>query len=166
MGPATGCPSARLGLCKIPAGKCYALKAERQYKQVLPYRRKQWAAFHTLDRQYLVWSIEKQITRSTKYIRFSESGDFYSQTDVDKVSYIVNAMERHGIKVYGYTARRDLDFSRISSNMTVTGSGFMIHNNFKAVKALNKTGRICPGDCRRCDMCKTRKGVTIQALYH
>ena len=40
MGSATDCPSKKLGLCRH-CDKCYALKAERQYPQVRPFRDRQ-----------------------------------------------------------------------------------------------------------------------------
>ena len=42
MGPAKECPANALGLCELgKTGKCYAMKAERLYPQVLPYRIRQ-----------------------------------------------------------------------------------------------------------------------------
>ena len=48
-----------------------------------------------------------------------------------------------GVKVYTYTARRDLDFSNVK-HLVVNGSGFMVHNNFTVVKEFSgKKRKMC-----------------------
>lgn len=57
------------------------------------------------------------------FLRFNESGDFRNASDIAKVSKIADMLgERLGIRVYTYTARKDLDFSGATFN--IKGSGY------------------------------------------
>ena len=164
---ATDCPSKKLGLCKH-ADKCYAMKAERQYKQVLPFRREQtmqWdrGVYNIYDE---IIKMPKVIKGNIKYLRFSESGDFRSQEDINNMSLLAEWLKERNIYIYGYTARKDLDFSNVSDNMTVNGSGFMLHNEFKAVYEYSNNALQCLGDCKICNRCKYRTGKTIEVKYH
>ena len=172
MTSATDCPSKKLGLCQLGSdcAKCYALKAERQYPAVLPYRRAQERIWDLLS----AWQIADQIVQIAqrkrkhhiKHLRFSEAGDFRSQADVDKMSDVAENLKPFGIRVYGYTARRDLDFSKVSDNLTVNGSAFMVHNKFTAVKGIDSAKPVCAGNCRSCNLCKVPRGIEIQVEYH
>ena len=163
MESATDCSSKKLGLCQH-CKICYAMKAERLYPPVLPYRRRQaqqWQA-ETVD------VIAASVTRfkKAKYLRFSEAGDFKTQADVDKMSRISEKLKALKIKVYGYTARRDLDYSSVSDNMTVNGSGFTVHNQFKVVSERVPGALNCSGSCKTCGLCKTSKNRIINVVKH
>lgn len=161
MTSATDCPSRKLGLCKI-GNRCYAMKAERLYKSVLPFRRAQECQWQTWSVPELTSAVTQK--RGVHFVRFSESGDFRSQNDVDKMSMFADILKYHHIRVYGYTAREDLDFSQVSDNMVVNGSGFMIHNQFTATPI--PTGTTCPMNCRYCSLCKEPNGFSIEVKYH
>jgi hypothetical protein len=170
MGSATKCPSLNLGLCQLknPLKECYAMKAERQYPSVLPYREAQadiWLNSSAEDMARSIFSIVAKRKKPIKYIRLNESGDFYSQDCIDKASKVAELIEPLGIKVYTYTARKDLNFNRIHKNITINGSGFMASNSFNSVESY--TSRIrCGGDCRTCHICKVSRGVLIEVLKH
>ena len=167
MNSATDCPSRKLGLCNIDEGKCYALKAERIYPQVLPYRRKQESLWDHLMPSELAQGLNGIIKRKRnkiKYIRFSEAGDFKSQWDVDKMKNLARIIPE--VSFYGYTARRDLDFSGLPDNLVVNGSGFMVSNMFTATREISDQEVHCPGDCRECGLCKEARGLDIKVLYH
>jgi len=155
------CPSRRRGLCRV-CQICYARKAERQYPAVLPYRRRQ-------ARQWQAQGIER-IARELpalgriKYVRFSEAGDFSGQRDVEKLGAL--ARIRPDLVFYGYTARRDLDFRDLPANVVVNGSAFPVHNTFTAVPAYTPGAIKCQGNCRRCNLCKARRGIKIEVLNH
>ena len=167
-------------MCKH-AGICYAMKAERQYPNCESYRDRQQLYWHTksdleisTDIRTKIFQINSRRALSNsnlpkiKYLRFSEAGDFLSQGDVDKMSKIATRLDGYAV-VYGYTARTDLDFSKVSDNMIVNGSDFMLHNLFQVVydrADLDKTQAICPGDCSSCNLCKERRGLIIQVLKH
>ncbi len=168
---ATNCMSAKLGMCQLlNTNKCYALKAERQYPSVLPYRQAQTIQWDRYNVQGLADRILKTACSSRrkiriKYLRFSEAGDFRKQADVDKMSALADYLAPHGIKVYGYTARKDLDYSHLSPNMVVSGSGFMVSNQFTAVS--KPSGKhVCAGNCRVCNLCKHNGHKSIGVKLH
>lgn len=168
MGSATYCPSKALGLCKIE--KCYAMKAERFYPQSLPFKQKQ-ACFWTSNNwqvitEYIMQALNKH--KGIKFIRFNESGDFYSQSDVLKLKRIATALQviKPSIVIYGYTARRDLNFDNLPKTLTVNGSSFMISNNFSPYHDNAKIDVVCIGDCRNCDYCKFKHGLNIAVKLH
>ncbi len=167
MCSATDCPSKRLGLCDIHGSKCYARKAERLYPNVLPYRRDQEIYWQTHSSSEIAKELQGIIERKrapVRYIRLSEAGDFEEQRDVDKTKDIARRMSE--VIIYVYTARRDLRYTRLPSNLIVNGSGFMVSNQFTAVDRVRDNETICPGDCRTCDLCKTSGGVDIKVRYH
>jgi hypothetical protein len=171
MTSATDCPSAKLGLCKVVAnGKmwnCYAYRPEKFRPDCLDFRRRQTTQWdietvEAIAKQFnaIIHSLRRKT--QIKWLRFSEAGDFRSQDDIDKMSKLADLLD---VPVYGYTARDDLDYSQVSHNMTVNGSGFMVHNEFKAVPKV--TSKIhCQGDCRHCHICKLRRGVNIEVGIH
>jgi hypothetical protein len=168
---ATDCKSCSLGLCKIGKKRCYAMKAERMYKQVLPFRRAQEKQWDTLTAYEIAQAIKDIMSRKRtpiKYLRFSEAGDFRHVGDVLKLYHIARLLP--GLIVYGYTARRDL-FNRDLNppkNLVVNGSGFMVDNSFTAVYAVSSQGASaeCAGNCRTCSLCKTKGNRAIVARYH
>lgn len=168
---ATDCPSRALGLCQVP-GKCYAMKAERMYPQVLPYRRKQTEYWDQHNSEEIARDLADVIKRSTKlpikYIRISESGDFRYQEDVTKLVEIAEHLVDTGVVLYCYTARKELDFSKAPANLVVNGSAWMADNSFTAVpkKDLGKYQVTCPGNCRICSLCKTKAGLDIKVGIH
>lgn len=165
MNSAKDCPSEKLGLCEHPA-ICYAKKSERLYSAVLPYRRKQTVYWDNCTAETFVsdfLDILKRKKTSIKYLRFSESGDFKSQSDVNKLSKIAKLLTGV-VKVYTYTARKDLDFSNVSNNLVINGSGFMISNNFEVTTDKNKA--TCLMNCTICNKCKVNGHKTIYVLRH
>ena len=194
MGPATNCPSKKLGLCKH-SKKCYALKAEKMYKATLPFRQRQenfWLTNGPAYKAYwLVQALKKH--KGIKFIRFNESGDFTSQRcieDLIQMTRLVN-FKIPGVMFYGYTARQDLDFSNLPDNLTVTGSSFMLDNNFSPyfnvstheyisidrkldtseknnayMATLKPYDVICKGDCTICNYCKASRSLNIKVAMH
>lgn len=170
MGPAVTCPSKQLGLCKL-AHKCYAMKAERQYPNVLPYRYRQAKDWDSQNAIEIMLDIEKIITRAKKpikFIRFNESGDFRNQADVDKLNELAKLLDNFGLVVYGYTARSDLDFNNLSENLIINGTYFRVHNTFIPVQKFTNTpgAEKCHGKCETCDLCKARNGKDIEIEIH
>lgn len=165
MGPASNCPSKALGLCQVPAGLCYALKAERLYPQCLPFRKAQARYWKRSCPEKIARDIREALKKhkAIKYIRVNESGDFYSQKDVEKLFFIAAWVP--DVTFYIYTARRDLDFRQPRpGNLVINGSGFMVDNNF-CYEAKN-VRLTCPGDCRICNLCKRPSGNIIRIEKH
>lgn len=154
MGPAKNCPSKAKGLCKL-GDRCYALKAERLYKEVYPYRARQceyWSNHSADEITEDLWFIlmNKKVKlngklvrlyKKVKYFRYNEAGDFWGQLCVAKLSTIARRLKRDfGIIAYGYSARSDLDFSTVRFN--VKGSGHDKGNNGRTiVRKMSKADR-------------------------
>jgi len=182
MGSAENCPSKALGFCKVP-GRCYAAKAERLYKNVLPYRTRQYNYWRNTNENSIAVDFDrllKRITVPIKYLRFNESGDFYSQEDVQKLSNLSRYLkEFHNIITYGYTARQDLNFENI--HFLVKGSSHDSGNNGKTIvlkkyvikdqlstlsESEQKTWVVCPMSCKSCNICKKKNGKNIIFPLH
>jgi len=167
MGAATDCPSRRLGYCQATNKKgkniCYARKAEYDYHStVLPYRRRQEKYWKSCTaEQFVVDFLTLNALKALPYtaLRLNEAGDFWSQECVDKATHVARVLKKYGIRVYCYTSRQDLDFSRCSDYMTVSGSGFKkegIRGIFTMVysKKERPVGfGMCKGNCRICNRC-------------
>lgn len=176
MGSAERCPSRALGICEtVNSGiKCYALKAEQQYKKNVPnYRNRQEIAWKESTAEQIATLFSDAIKRrkkKTKHIRFNESGDFWSQEDINKLNYIAERMKKeHGITTYGYSARRDLDFS--SAKFSIKGSGWNPNNNgstcvVNSDQDIPKDYVKCPGSCKSCSTCCEPNKINIAFIKH
>jgi hypothetical protein len=171
MTSATDCPSRALGLCSLPS-KCYAMKAERMYKAVLPYRRRQAEYWDKHGPIKIASDLREELGRHTKspikFIRISEAGDFRAQADVTKLYIIADLLADTGVIIYGYTARKDLQFPFGPSNLVLNGSGFMLDNMFTATdpKLLKNYQVVCAGNCRICSLCKAAGKQDIKVGLH
>jgi hypothetical protein len=166
MSPARYCASRELGFCQCP-DKCYADKAERMYPSVLPYRTRQsqlWSnnmasAFVEVVR----WKNSQGGVQVTK-LRYNESGDFRSDYDVFRLDTIAYALQAEGVQTYGYSARKDLDFSTVS--FLVRGSGYANKDGeSRAVPKASGNHPVCLGDCKKCSLCLTSAPV-IECILH
>lgn len=184
MGPSKTCPSKTLGMCLV-CGCCYAGKAERIYPEVLPYRNAQrlyWlrnSAKQIADDFVALLSVGKRADK-IKWFRINEAGDFWSQDCVDKLQYLAATLyRRFKIRTYGYTARHDLDYSRLGSYIALRGSshdkaphGRTIvrpipkDNQSKTIAVDGLKYSVCPGNCRTCNLCKTRWARNIVFPKH
>jgi hypothetical protein len=123
FGTAAQCPSDSLGLCEYGKkkgtgefkGKCYALKAEVQYKKDVPAYRKRQAGYwlNTSTEQLLhdfglviAQQTGKRIKKKLTKLRFNESGDMYSRKCLDKMIALAKAYP--SIQFYTYTHRLDI----------------------------------------------------------
>jgi hypothetical protein len=177
MCSAESCPSDKLGLCQL-SKFCYAKKAERLYPSVLPYRNRQaeyW--FNCTAEKFCSDFLEAISHKQTKItaLRVSESGDFNSQADVNKLADIAEILYTNGIKVYCHTARKDLNFDNCRY-LQVIGSNFMgdisfigIKNASQAAKDLRSQGHkaaLCAGSCKKCSLCQTAKDLVVYCELH
>lgn len=174
MGPANDCPSLKLGLCQ--AGKnCYARRSEYLYKRVLParlYEQKVWQALSAMEIASQLLLASKQSRKyPMKGFRFSEAGDFYSQSDVEKMAELCSILKKQGVKCYGYTARTDLDLTSLIKVAKVNVSNDLNNwntkgaNRFLMVRELSK-GLACKSDCSICSLCFKVTNKTIQIKRH
>lgn len=197
MGSATYCPSRARGFCKL-GDACYAYRAENMYPATGPYRDRQefyWKRNTAFDigndiinalksRRGKVDGKLVPMIDKIKYFRFNESGDFWSQASVKKLDIIASMLAYYNIKTYGYTARKDLDFSNVCFN--VKGSSHNKGNNGitiarpqkviddcpipgayrEEILGANRYFTICPGLCADCDFCKENNGMNIVFPLH
>lgn len=179
MGTSTECPSRSRGLC-VPVNKgikCYAYKAEQQYKEhCLGYRRKQEEYWKNTSKEQIVKDIAKKIKnrrKVTDYIRLNEAGDFWSQEDVDKADYIAEQLKRMcKVQVYAHSARSDLNFSD-NKALLVKGSGHTAGNNGQSMvldkyEAIPKGYFECPGQACGvlCNLCMSNGKHKIAFRRH
>jgi hypothetical protein len=163
------CPSNKLGLCAL-SKVCYAKQAElRFHKRTAQYRKRQAQEWQQLSakeitKQIVLNAIKKYC--AIKYLRVSECGDFRNQKDVYKLSEIADRLKKYNIKAYTYTKRKDLNFDKVSTNLVVNGSGFMLHNNFTAVDEYSLDSVRCAENCRHCNLCKERGYLIIENKFH
>lgn len=173
MGPAESCPSAKMGLCKVP-GKCYAKKAEKMYPATLPYRKRQEEYWANSTADKICADFDDVLSRKKKkplLLRFNESGDFYTQDDIGKLDKVSNYLwENHGITTYGYTARRDLDFTNKSFLVKISGSDTGGNNGSTMVVLKGESVPdgfiLCPGDCRVCTVCAKNTKEDVAFYIH
>lgn len=87
--------------CKSCASSCYAWKAEKIYPMVLPCRERNYEASRSPHFVPMVVELVKSMSRSLRYFRIHESGDFYSAEYARKWEEIASALPE--IQFYGYT---------------------------------------------------------------
>ena len=173
MGTAAKCPSKELGLCSV-AGCCYAGKAETHYAKHVPaYRERQATYWLANDATTIIEDMGRMLGRKRKLptlFRFNEAGDFYSQECVTKLSLIASFLkEEFGIMTYGYTARRDFDFSKAS--FLVKGSDNDAGNNGRTTVVDSESDIPadfikCKGSCKTCSLCSSDIGFNIAFIRH
>jgi hypothetical protein len=181
---ATDCVSRKLGMCQldkcgIGSSKCYALKAEKFRPGTLRHRRKQQEWWDQSPWK-LVESFKQfrsKMRRTITAVRVGESGDLRSELDLWNVHDL--AVTNPDLIWYLYTARWDLlksvDLPPQPDNLVINGSGWMADNALIAVpkgaaRPVAKEGvkkiAWCAGDCRKCNLCLKKGGVTIYAREH
>jgi hypothetical protein len=167
MGSAADCPSLKLGLC-AHADKCYAMKSETQYPNVLPYRDRQ--AHYWLNNLAEEISIDINLAlkkhKNIKWVRFNESGDFYGERCLEKlikISTLINC------PIYTYTSRRDLinnkTHLRLSDKLCINTSNFQVEG-LNAFGQYNQSKVNCAMDCSICSICKIKRPVNINVPIH
>jgi len=176
MGPAVSCPSLKKGLCKtVKKGiRCYARKPEIQYKDhVLNYRKEQQAYWTLNSGEKIYQDIKDKINRrrkKTKWLRFNESGDFFTQDDVTKLSHIAKKLKKDGVTVYGYTARSDLNFKNVHFLVKGSDCNLKGKNTGKTIVITNEEipdkYLLCPNDCTICSLCMQDKKINIAFIQH
>jgi hypothetical protein len=168
------CPG-RTALC---GGACYALKAERLYKAVLPAR--QWN-FEITRQPDFVGRMGKEIERHAhkiKRVRIHESGDFYNQAYLEHWFSVATAFP--SLRFYAYTKSFHLDFSRRPVNFWLIASfdattttaqreayqrqRLFFQNSFTIVD--RHAPASCIQDCTTCDACWTGKGRALTVNQH
>ena len=178
LSSATDCPmkyACAFGL----SGKCYAMKAERRYPQVLPYRRRQEEYWResTLDQKVRDFTVYFQKRPKLKYLRINEAGDIRNAADLIALEYIAIALHGLGVTTYTYTHNhfavqkfRELFHDPIiviNISLVEGEETDLPGNKFRAVKKPT-SGLVCPGvGCMElCRVCAKEHGKTIEVAIH
>lgn len=168
------CPG-RTEFCAV---SCYALKAERLYKAVLPARQSNFEASRlptfAADMVERVNGVKHKIKR----IRVHESGDFYNQAYLDAWYIVARAFP--GIRFYAYTKSFHLNFSACPDNFwliasfdsTTTPAAMANYalrreyfkNSFTIVD--RHAPATCVQDCSACNKCWTGRGRNLTVNQH
>jgi len=168
------CPG-RTAFCE---NKCYALKAERLYPQVLPFRKRNFEASRRPDFPDLMIKAIGSRPGKINMIRIHESGDFYSQAYLDKWIRIAGAFP--DLIFYAYTKSFYLNFTGKPSNLILIAS---FDHTTRAIDRLNYESKkkffrnsftiidknkkaTCPADCRICQKCVTGRNLKITVNQH
>lgn len=170
----TTCPG-RTALC---SEKCYALKAERMYKQVLPARQ---SNFNQSRLDTFGLSMHETIQKHKHKIdavRIHESGDFYNQDYLNK--WYTIALNNPGITFYVYTKSFHLNFTGKPANfvliasfdsstrdivcLTYESKRKFFDNTFTIID--RHASASCIQDCTKCSACWTAKGKNITVNQH
>lgn len=154
---------------------CYAGKAERMYKAVLPYRTRMLTL--TKLPTFAGLMTAEIIKSKCSVIRIHEAGDFYEQAYLDKWLEIARALP--AVQFYCYTKSYMLDFSTRPGNFVARLSldptshplawsklpGFDGEAWTVPKKSTEKSDVfVCPGSCKTCDYCL--KPGAVQFLEH
>lgn len=177
---ATNCPCK--DYCSFGVNKtCYAFKAERMYKAVLPYRERQHDYFMNTPtnemKQDLITFLEKH--PKIEYIRFNEAGDFDTWQDIVKLDMLANVAKRYNVIAYTYThnIKALLDvysvfggITDLKINLSVPSDNPILakHNRFLGVKSIQDKEIVCLGHgCMKdCFHCISNNGCTIHCAIH
>ena len=167
MGSALDCSSLKRGLCQY-AEACYAMKAERQYPPVKPFRDRQEHYWLNNTAEQIATDINEALNKhkKIKWIRFNESGDFHSGECLQKLIQVSNLVD---IRIYTYTARRDLitneTHKTLPANLAINTSNFE-RKGLNAFGQYEDTRAQCRMDCSVCNICKTTKDILINVPVH
>jgi hypothetical protein len=196
LGSATHCPSGMTGQCDLfRTKKCYAMKAELQYPDVLPYRERQKAYWYSTSTADILEHLKKEFSRKRKvpikFLRWNEAGDVATDEDLIRMVEIAEAFP--SVVFYTYTHNQVAFDAFLSkgvaipknlvfnlSNFTRPGfNTFQVDGGF-SVKSLKKEWqayradavkrfghrRTCIGDCSKCSLCKVSHGKEILVPLH
>jgi len=158
---------------------CYARKAEKCWKQVLPSRERNFK--ETKKFSFVKNMTTKIINTTSKYIRIHESGDFYSQRYLNKWFRVCRGNPNK--KFLAYTQMYNLDWSKKPDNMIVYWSvwpdsknvpkdglkAYVIDNGKDKLPAYESDGKLCKKNskltCDKCLYCYKGKGDVLFKLH-
>ena len=167
---------ARKDICGRECPSCYAKKAQRLYKAVLPCRERNYQASLLPGFSAAMVKEIQALKKAPKAIRIHEAGDFYSQAYIDSWAKVAAAAP--GMIFYAYTKRiKDFDFSALQAlpNFIVIDSCKYHEVNFgdpAFVQVLKAHGAfVCPADkvvsCGAgCDYCLTKNAQATSVVFH
>ena len=169
----------------MPAGKalcgreckgCYAIKFQKLYPNVLPYRQRRYEA--SLQSDFTSRIIAEILTckRPITAIRVHESSEFYSQAYIDKWLTIATALPQ--FTFYAFTKRlADFDFSKLAALPNFVLINSLQHGglNYAPLANLRSNVFTCPATTGHtvtcgitCKYCQTKKAQynSVQFVIH
>jgi hypothetical protein len=168
------CPG-RTAFCE---GACYALKAERMYKAVLPARQGNFEETRKASFAFDMAALVRRHRHKVHQVRIHESGDFYSQAYLEKWYHV--CQDNPGTAFYAYTKSFHLNYWGKPSNLVLIASfdkstrdqdreryrerKRFFSNTFSIVD--RKAPASCVQDCTICSTCWTGKGHNITVNQH
>lgn len=176
MNSATDCPSLDTERCQA-VGSCYAIRPENFRPSVLPYRRRQEIIWKHSTAEELAEALFQMHGRrrvdAEPVLRFSESGDFRSPRDVNKMAELGEILISEGWETYGYTTRTDFDLVpllerkvKVCVSNPVGDWKSKGANEFTMVDEPSGKNFVCMGDCSVCSVCRKATGKTIEVIKH
>lgn len=167
---------AGMSTCNRICPGCYAIKFQKLYPNVLPYRNRMLEASQQPDFVTQISADIASCRKPFKYVRIHESGEFYSQDYIDKWYTITKSFPQYIF--YAYTKRTaDFDFTSLSSLPNFVLIDSLMHGGLNYAKStqlsssiftcpatLSKTVR-CGVECSYC-MSKTAQHSGVQFVRH
>lgn len=156
------------------AAKCYARKAEIAYPTVLPSRKRNWKL--TKNDRFVDNMISIVKAKGKKWFRIHESGDFYSQSYLEKWVAIVAACPE--VKFLAFTKSFKLDFTAALKlpNLSLVWSVWPDTDMSKvpagprayAGDCGTENTLECPGNCDTCMVCwsLSKRGIDVHFDLH
>lgn len=133
---------------------CYAIKAQRIYPNVLPYRERMLAASRSSSFTTDILTDIQSCRKPFQFIRIHESGEFYSQDYIDSWTAIASSVPDKTF--YAYTKRlKDFDFSAFKAlpNTVLIDSLHFGGINYGPLSSAPAGAPICPTHSDKSILC-------------
>ncbi|NCA80291.1 MAG: hypothetical protein EOM76_08940 [Sphingobacteriia bacterium] len=180
LGSATNCPCKEFCMYAVQ-GNCYALRDEKRFPDVLPYRERQHAWWNSTTMDEKLAYFDKYFSRKFKEkligIRFNESGDIANVSDLIAMDTIATFLkEKYGVFAYTYTHNISVLYEYNCKTLVVNQSIDELTdvqpvkglNIFTGTKSLNGIVKSCickGGSCgTKCKLCTVKHGKKIFEL--
>ena len=159
-------------VCGRICHNCYAIKAQRIYPNVLPYRTRMLEYSQQPNFVSTIINDINSCTKPFKYIRIHESGDFYSQDYINSWIDIASSFPQYTF--YAYTKRlSEFDFSSFKSlpNVVLINSLHFGKLNYGKPGSEPVVAFVCPATkltrCGiECTYCQTKQAQHNGVYFH
>jgi len=168
--------------------KCYALKAERLYKNCLPYRRRQSQYWNNTSLEIKISDFLEFFKRkkTIEYLRINEAGDLRNVQDLKDLDTIAGILKAaYNINTYTYTHNLQAISEYTPKNLTVNlsiDSGndcsqyrpltekYNVFVGLDSIRFKTSTGFHCPGSgcmstCKRCATTHKFNKLTVCKIH-
>ncbi len=167
-------------VCKFGISKkCYALKSEIRFPNVRESRAAQTEYWRTTSNEQKLldfaelWKKHPRKMPTIKAVRFNEAGDM---RDMDDLNLLIDLANKYkSVQFYSYSHNKQLmdpvSIYDLPLNLSInlsykhhkTGfNTFVLDTDYERGETIS----VCPGDCRKCNLCLTAKGLKIGVKIH